>query len=457
MPYRSINSWWLTAMDTQSLYGVTRETAAWSATAGTPRRRLRIGVLVSLVRHRGAGGHVKCWERLARAALDHADEIDLTVHFLDDERRETMLGDNVRFVTERPIFSTARLGFLSHVPDHTDLAPWHPSLARALAGYDLIHTTDAFFAFSRTAMRVAKRNDIPVVNSVHTNTPEYAGFFTARTIARVFGDGRTTALLRDRIAVPDMIRWQMQRQLRRHQQGCDFSLVSRPDQLESALDLTGGRAGLLRRGVDHTAFKPGVADRAWLEQRHGIPGDRFVVVFVGRLNLGKNVLVLAEALAALVARGEKVHLICAGEGDLRPTILSALGGNVTCTGVVDADELARLYAAADIFGFPSLIEECANVVLEATASGLPSLVAAEGGMARAIRDGETGLALPAADPAAWASAIARLASDRPSLTAMKRAARRYAVNHLPSWSDVLDEDLLPRWQAVVEHRRRAAL
>jgi glycosyltransferase involved in cell wall biosynthesis len=444
-------------MDTQSLYGITQEIAARSPPFETPHGRLRIGVLVSLLQHRGAGGHVKCWERLAQAALDHAEEIDLTVHFLGDERRETILGDNVRFVTERPIFSTARLGFLSHVPDHTDLAPWHPSLARALAGYDLLHTTDAFFAFSRTAMRVAKRNGIPVVNSVHTNTPEYAEIFTAQTIAGIFGDGRTTALLRDRMAVPCLIQRQMQRQLQRHQRDCDFALVSRPDQLGSTLDLTGGRAGLLRRGVDHAAFNPGVADRAWLEQRHGIPGDRFVVVFVGRLNLGKNVLVLVEALAALAARGEQVHLICAGDGDLRPTIESLLGGNVTCTGVVSAAELARLYAAADVFGFPSRIEECANVVLEAAASGLPSLVAAEGGMARAIREGETGLTLPAADPAAWAAAIARLASDRLLLTAMKRAARRHAVDHLPSWSDVLGEDLLPCWQAVVEQRRHAAL
>jgi glycosyltransferase involved in cell wall biosynthesis len=442
-------------MDTQSLYGVA-QTAAESSLVGPHRRALRVGVLVSLMQHRAAGGHVKCWERLARAALGRADELDLTVHLLGHERQQSAIGENVRFVTEQPIFSTARLGFLSHVPDHTDLAPWHPSLARALPRYDLIHTTEAFFAFSRTATRVAKRHDIPVVNSVHTNTPEYARLFTAQTIARLFGDGRTTALLRDRVAVPRLVERRMQRQLTRHQRECDFSLVSRAEQLSAAAEVTGGRAGLLRRGVDHAAFNPRIRDRAWLEQSFGIPRDRFVVVFVGRLNLGKNVLLLVEAMTALAVRGETVHLVCAGEGDLHPAILSALGDNVTCTGTLSSDDVARLYAAGDLFGFPSRIEECANVVLEAAASGLPSLVAAEGGMARAIREGETGLSLPTDSPAAWANAIAGLAADRPRLTAMSRAARRYAENHLPSWSDVLDEDLLPHWHAAVDRRRRVA-
>jgi glycosyltransferase involved in cell wall biosynthesis len=437
-------------MDTQSLYGIAR------ISARAQRPALRIGVLVSLAQNAGAGGHVKCWERLAQAALGYADEIDLTVHFLGSEQDCSPLGENVRFVTEPSVLSTERLGFLSHVPDHTDIAPWHPALARSLASYDLIHTTEAFFAFSRTAMRMARRHDIPLVNSVHTNTPEYARLFTAQTIARIFGEGRATALLRDRLAVPRLVEAHMQRQLTRHQQECDFSLVSRPEQLDAALDVTGGRAALLRRGIDHAGFNPRNGNRAWLERCYGIPRDRFVVVFAGRLNLGKNVLLLAEAMATLVARGETVHLVCAGDGDLRTTIENALGDAVTCPGVLESDELARLYAAADLFGFPSQIEECANVVLEATASGLPSLVAAEGGMARAIREGETGLALPADDPAAWAAAIAALAADRQRLATMKRAARRYAEQHLPSWSDVLAEDLLPRWHDAVASRRSAA-
>ena len=44
-------------------------------------RPIKVAVLVDLERRPGAGGHVKCWERLAEAASRHAAHVDLTVHF----------------------------------------------------------------------------------------------------------------------------------------------------------------------------------------------------------------------------------------------------------------------------------------------------------------------------------------------------------------------------------------
>src|SRR5258708_3571608 len=101
-----------------------------------PRPRLTVGVLVDLIWSPHAGGHVKCWERLAAAALELPDRLDLTVHFIGDRRAVHRLGANVRYVLEPPVFSTERLRFLGDIPDHTDLAPWHPRVARALPFYD---------------------------------------------------------------------------------------------------------------------------------------------------------------------------------------------------------------------------------------------------------------------------------------------------------------------------------
>ena len=421
-----------------------------------PRRRISVGVLVDLVPGVRAGGHVRCWERLAEAALGFADSLDLTVHFMGERPAQRRLGDNVRYIVEPPVFSTERLRFLSHVPDHTDLAPWHPRLARMLPRYDVIHATDAYFAYARTALRIGQRRGIPIVNSVHTSTPEYARIFTGRTIERMFGDGIVSRLLLDHLGVACRIERRMLAQLAAYQRRCAFTLVSRPEQLAPARARLGGRAALLRRGVDHRLFNPAKRDRQWLRARYGIPPGRFVVICAGRLNRGKNVLFLADATAALVARGIDAHLLCAGHGEDRAAILDRLGGRATCPGSVAPTELARLYAAADLFAFPSRVEEAANVVLEALASGLPVLVTRDGGMGRVIGNGLSGLVLPGDDVAAWIEAAAALAGNAERRRAMARAARRHAERTVPSWAEVLGEDLLPHWEQAAGLRRRLA-
>ena len=117
----------------------------------------------------------------------------------------------MRYVVEPPVFSTERLPFLSHVPDHTDLAWHHRRLARSLPRYDVIHTTDAYFAYARTAMRVSQRLGIPIVNSIHTSTPDYARIYTVQTVERLFGTGAASRLLLGRLRVPERVEARMVR------------------------------------------------------------------------------------------------------------------------------------------------------------------------------------------------------------------------------------------------------
>ena len=149
---------------------------------------IRVAALVDLPRSPQAGGHVKCWERLADAAADGELPLDLTVYFSGRQRTE-VLGPGARLAHLPPMLSTAQLKFLPYVPDHTDLAPYHPRLARELAGYDVIHTTDAFFAFARTAESVSRRRGAPLTTSFHTDTPSYPRIFTRQTIEARFGSG----------------------------------------------------------------------------------------------------------------------------------------------------------------------------------------------------------------------------------------------------------------------------
>jgi glycosyltransferase involved in cell wall biosynthesis len=128
---------------------------------------------------------------------------------------------------------------------------------------------------------------------------------------------------------------------------------------------------------------------------------------------------------------------------------------VTCPGPLAQDELARAYASADLFLFPSMIDESGNAAVEALASGLPSLLAAGNGIASRMADCEGLRVLPGNRPEAWAAAIAELAAAPQRRAAMGQRARAYVEARLPSWADVLLEDLLPVWERAAATRAAA--
>jgi glycosyltransferase involved in cell wall biosynthesis len=155
--------------------------------------------------------------------------------------------------------------------------------------------------------------------------------------------------------------------------------------------------------------------------------------------------------------GVKLQLFCAGSGSERASLEAALGPALTCPGPLDQDELARAYASADLFLFPSMIDEWGNAAVEALGAGLPSLVAAGSGVANGMADCPGLRVLPGERPEPWVAAIAELAAAPQLRAQMARAARAYVEAHVPSWAEVLAEDLLPVWQAAQEasHGRRA--
>ena len=406
-------------------------------------RPLRVGVLVDLALTAEAGGHVKCWQRLAEAAVGFGDRLDLTVHFSGPEPRQIELSPSVRYVLLPPVFSSARL--IRQVPDHTDLAPWHPRLARLLPTYDVIHTTDAFFCYARTATRFARRHGIPVVSSIHTNTPEYARITTEKLLERALGRGIGYRFASDGLALPNVVSSLLERRLARHLHGVTFAMGSYGGALDERF--RGRHSGVsLRRGLDRTRFSPERRDRAWFEARFGLPSDHLIVMYAGKLNAGKNVPLLAPVVERARQAGVAAHLFCAGAGSERETLEATLGPALTCPGSLAQDELARAYASADLFLFPSMIDESGNAAVEALASGLPSLIAAGSGVASRMADCPGLRILPGDDPEPWAAAIAELDAMPEQRAAMGRAARGYVEARVPDWAEVLSEDLLPVWQ-----------
>lgn len=113
------------------------------------------------------------------------------------------------------------------------------------------------------------------------------------------------------------------------------------------------------RGVDHDLFRPRPGDD--LAEKAG--WKRPVFMNIGRVAVEKNI----EAFLDLDLPGTKVIV---GDGPSRAGLEKRYPG-VVFTGAKFGEELARHYAAADVFVFPSLTDTFGNVLLEALASGVP--------------------------------------------------------------------------------------
>jgi glycosyltransferase involved in cell wall biosynthesis len=420
------------------------------------RKPIRVAALVDLPRSPQAGGHVKCWERLAHAAAGAALPLDLTVYF-SGRRASEALGPGARLSHLPPIFSTAQLKFLPYVPDHTDLAPYHPGLARELGGYDVIHTTDAFFAFAKTAEGVSRRRGIPLTTSFHTDTPSYTRIFTRQTIEARFGSGWPARKLIDDWQVPERQGRRMDERLLQHLRRCAFVAATTAEQHDLAASILGRtRVGHLRLGIDKQMFGPHRADRAAIEAELGLPAGEILVLFVGRLDVGKNIHTLVDAIAALRAEGVPLRLITAGVGPAEAQIRAQLGAAATVPGFIAPDRLARLYASVDLVALVSEVEIRSMVGVEAMASGSPVLVSRKSGVAE-LFDHTPAMRVVDGGAAAWAAALRDVAACGRTLAAMRDAALDYARRELAGWAEVLEEDLFSLWREAAHSAQAAEL
>ncbi|MEV5339985.1 glycosyltransferase [Streptomyces sp. NPDC052676] len=416
-----------------------------------------VAVLVELVRGSTSGGHVKCWERFAESAArlpDAAPGLDLTVCFLGDRERVETLSPRVRLVMLRPLLGSGPFASSRGAEDVTDLAPYHPRLAALLPRHDVWHLTHGF-AYAATAVRLARRTarrggPVPrLVASVHTDVPALAAVY-ARYLAarRLPGAGPPLARGAER--------W-LRRRRDRLLGACERVLAPTPaGRAELAATLGADRVGLLRRGVDHGRFHPDPTARARLARAHGVPTDRPLILFAGRLDATKGLPLLADSVRLLRARGRPAHLVLAGAGADAEPVRRSLGADATLLGPLPQERLAQVYAGCDLFAFPSRTETCGNAVAEAMAAGLAVLLPEGAHTTQWLTaPGEDGVVVPDDTPEAWATALASLLDDPPRLTALRHRAAGTARETHPSWDRVLTEDLLPVWQPASPARPAA--
>lgn len=155
------------------------------------------------------------------------------------------------------------------------------------------------------------------------------------------------------------------------------------------------RLQVVGRGVDTQRFSPRWRSEG-LRSRWQVGPEDPVLLHVGRLAAEKNVELALEAAERLRATHPKLRMVVVGTGPLRAKLQAAYP-HVHFVGVQRDAELARHYASADLFLFPSQTDTFGNVTLEAMASGLAVVAFDTAAAAVHLRHGENGwLATPLA-------------------------------------------------------------
>jgi glycosyltransferase involved in cell wall biosynthesis len=191
-----------------------------------------------------------------------------------------------------------------------------------------------------------------------------------------------------------------------------------------------GRTTVVPYGVDTTRFGPDPTVRRSLRAELGVAHSEILVAAAGRLVSKKGFEYLIDALAL----APSMTLALAGDGSLRDTLRqrAAAGGvasRIRFLGERTQDDVARLFAAADIVAAPSIRDDAGNVdglpnvVMEALASGTPLVTTAAGGIGAVVEDGVTALVVPERDAPALAAALRRLGDDSRVRATIGHAAR----------------------------------
>jgi len=196
-------------------------------------------------------------------------------------------------------------------------------------------------------------------------------------------------------------------------------------------------------------FHPLVVDRAKARARYGLPPESPILVYVGRLAREKNLKLLLEMLPLVHREVPDILLWLVGSGNaeefLRKQVQQrGLSQTVRLQGRVLHEHISEVYAAADVFVFPSVTETQGLVLWEAQAHGLPCVVVNEGGAPESVRDGADGILVPN-NAEAFAQAVIRLLWDETLRQQMGQSAL-----HSPRWTPrAMAQRVLDVYQRVV--------
>lgn len=262
---------------------------------------------------------------------------------------------------------------------------------------DVVHiATEGPLGYS--AMKTALAMGLPVSTSFHTNFQQYGGHYGMRF-------GRVLAL----------------RYLRWFHNRAACTLVPTEEMRARLHRFKFERLAVLSRGVDARLFSPTKRSEA-LRKTWGADADDPVVIHVGRMAPEKNIGLAIEAYQAIRQVNPRTRFVLVGDGPVRAA-LEDKHPEFIFAGTQQGEELAKHYASADLFLFPSVTETFGNVVTESLASGLVVAGYDYAAMRQHVQTGVNGYSVKLGDRAAFTRQGCEVIRNRAAWPQVRAAAR----------------------------------
>lgn len=291
---------------------------------------------------------------------------------------------------------------------------------------DIIHiATPDILGF--VALRFAIKHHIPVISSYHTHFPSYLKYYGLQVLEPVL--------------------WKY---LLWFYRNCD-KVVSPSESMNQLLlqqGMPADKLGLWTRGIETNIYHPGQRDDAYRETL-GFSANDVVVSFISRLVWEKDVRTFIDSVKRARRQDDRIKILIGGDGPIRQEVEEELPEAVF-TGYKSGEDLARVYAAGDIFCFPSDTETFGKVSIEAMACGLPAVVADAPGSRSLVKHGETGFHVAPQDADGFAEKLLLLAGDESLRGRMSAAAAAHAKTF--DWDHVMQQLIDDYIEIVAIHR-----
>lgn len=268
---------------------------------------------------------------------------------------------------------------------------------------DVVHVHDCFYLTSWAAGFASVLRRTPMVLTQHVTMVDHPSAVIVAVQKLVYGTAGRSLLRRARRV---------------------FTLNGRVTRFAQNLGAAPEKVGVLPNGVDARLYRPssGAPERTAFRQRFGLPLDRILVLYIGRLVPKKGIDIL------LGAAGPGYDLVVVGTGDDRALCdrpgVHYLGGQ-------PGEIVAELYRACDVFALPSVGEGFPLVVQEAMSSGLPVVTTDDPAYAPFGLE-QAGVTLIRRDAATLREALTTLAADDAERGRLGKLAAAYAAERF-SW------------------------